>query len=689
MTAPFGHIEHDPQAVHDVDWSAPGIGRVVGLLFADAFGFFGSTDERTRVETVDGRRCLVGGFIALDIDSFADIDATVELELVVDRSATGAILVGFDANGSPENKRRVEIPPGGDRWATVRMQLERARFAGRGPRGTDILLGAPAGDFSAPRDETVLLVVSSVTVIATASPVARSRDASIELAVSDETGAPTSVRFGLYDEDGREVLPSADAVAAPRYGESIRQIPLRSISADESGPGGPREWWPHANRWVSYLDGVYRVELAPGTYDLVVTKGPEYRWVTRRLTVEPGATCVADIRLERWTDPPARGWMSGDAHIHMRRDRADRDAILAIARAEDIHIANVLQMGNVGDAYFHQHAFGPQGRESNGDFHLVSGQEDPRTGARGHTLHLNVAEPVRDPDRYFLYHETFERLRAGGALSGYAHVDTGWFADDAGLALDVPFGIVDLVEVLQAGAVRTRQWYDFLNLGFRLVPVAGSDWPYIDLVGTVRSYVRVPDEPTPDRWFAELRAGHTFVTSGPMLELDVGGASMGDELDVRRGAEVAVRAAARQSPDLGPIERLELVVHGDVIATGIVGDDGSASLDHRLSIATGCWAAVRATGGTGTVAHTAPVYLSVDGSTWNGSAAHAIVHGMRERLSALLASVPDPKRDLEPWDAHGRYAERWYRLLPALTARVEEAGRLYDDLLERIATTAE
>ncbi len=684
LTAPFGHIEHDPQAIHGVDWTVPGIDRVIGLLFADAFGFFGSTDERTRVEVIDGRTCLVGGFIALDVEGIEDVDATVELSLTVDRSTTGAIVVGYDANGIPENKRRIEVPQGEGRWAIVRIPLERARFAGRGPRGTDILLGAPAGDFSWLGDETERLVVANVVVTAATSAPAPPPDAAIELTVVDETGAPAAARFGLYDAEGREVLPSDDAIAVPRYGEAVRQVGLRSISADESG-GGLRELWPHANRWTGYLDGTYRVAVKAGTYDLILTKGPEYRWVKRSLSVEPGATCAVEIALDRWTDLPANGWASGDAHIHMRRDPEDDAAILEIARAEDVHIANVLQMGNVGEAYFHQYAFGPAGRVSRDGVHLVSGQEDPRTGQRGHTLHLNVAEPVRVPERYFLYHETFEQLRTGGALSGYAHVDTGWFADDAGLALDVPFGIVDLVEVLQAGAVRTRQWYDFLNLGYRLVPVAGSDWPYIDVVGTVRSYVHVPEGLTPDRWFDQLRAGHTFVTSGPMLTLDVNGASMGDQLEIAPGTKVMVRATARQSPDLGPIERLELIVHGEVVANGTIDGDGAASLEHRLSVSAGCWIAARAAGDGGTHAHTAPVYVPVAGATWNAGAAPAIADRMRTRLAALLASVPDPAKDLEPWDAHGRYQERWHELLPELTARVREANRRYDELLERIA----
>jgi hypothetical protein len=655
------------------------------MLFADAFGYFGATGEPARVQVVDGRSCLVGGFIALDVDTVFDVDGEIELELVVDRTATPSFLIGYDANLTPENKRRIDVPPGQDRWATVTVRLERARFAGRGPRGCDVLLGAPAADFSRrPGDPTVLVIASAEVRVLDRVPAADT-NAAIELVVRDERGAPTAARAGLYDVAGREVLPSDDAIPILRYGDTIRHLPLRSISAEESGSDGVRERWPHDNRWAMVIDGSYRVDVSPGTYDLVLTKGPEYRWAERRVTVGPGETSRVEIDLERWTDLPAKGWYSGDAHIHMGRDPSADEAILAVARAEDVHVANLLQMGNIASPYFEQAAFGLAGRAEHEDFHLVSGQEDPRTGRRGHTLHLNVAEPIRDPERYFLYHETFERLRAGGALTGYAHVDSGWFADDAGLALDVPFGLVDLVEVLQAGTLHTDQWYDFLNLGYRLVPIAGSDWPYIDMVGSVRNLVCVPGGLTPDRWFEALRAGRTFVTSGPMLTLRVEEAGIGDEVSVTPGATVTVRATAAQSPDLGPIERLELVVHGDVVAAGSGGADGSVELEHQLTVERGCWLAARATGGHGTFAHTAPTYLPIDGGTWHAGLAHAIVGRLRSRLAELLASEPDPSEDLEPWDSQATYVERWHALLPELTERVAQANRLYHDLLERIA----
>ena len=76
---------------------------------------------------------------------------------------------------------------------------------------------------------------------------------------------------------------------------------------------------------------------------------------------------------------------------------------MAWVRAEDIHLANVVKMGNIYRTFFEQRGFGPQFRVLDGEFALVPGQECPRTHEEiGHTLAMNITSMVRDTDRYFL-----------------------------------------------------------------------------------------------------------------------------------------------------------------------------------------------------------------------------------------------------------------------------------------------
>ena len=678
---PHDHpLAYDPEQAHDVAWSVPGVERVVGLRFADAFGTFALMREPGRAETIDGRACAVGGFLAIDIGGLHDIDGDVELTLVLDRETSRAVLIGYDAVSASENMRRVEIPEGEGRWAEMTVTLSRARFAGRGPRGADLLIGAPATDFTRRPGDADRIAIADLRVRAVGGVSPPPADARIELTLRDERGRPTAARIGVYAADGREVLPGDDGVPIRRYGQTDRQIALRTISAMESSPG-EREAWPHPNRWALYADGSWGASVAAGPYEVVATKGPEYRWVRTRIEATAGTTARVDLAMERWADLPSEGWRSGDAHIHLPRDVAEEPDVIAVADAEDVHVANLLRMGNLATTAYEQPGFGAPGHGASRGRHLVSGQEDPRTGRRGHTLHLNVAAPVRDPDRYFLYHETFELLRAGGAVTGYAHADTGWFDEVAGLALDVPFGLVDMIEVAQAG-LRTDLWYDFLNLGYRLAPVAGSDWPYINAIGTVRSYVRTDADPDADAWFAGLRAGRTFVTDGPLLQLRVGEAGMGEEVAAAPGGSITVRASARLLPDIGPLDRIELVVQGDVVAAADAAGAEVVELEHRLDASTGIWLAVRAFGVDRGFAHSAPVYVPVGGHTWRADVAPGIVARLVDALDAMITGDPDVwTEELEPWDTAEAYRGTWERLLPELTRRAEEAKRRYAALL--------
>jgi hypothetical protein len=682
------------------------------------------------VAEADGMMVLEGGAFAFDIaeEAGSDLDETVELALVVD-PAVGRLLVGWDANVSAENAISVEVPPEHEPWVTVEIPLERARFAGRGPRGTDVVVAAPGCEYAEGATGPDEIRIRDVSVRRPAgAQVAENRTARLELTLLDEHGAPTAARVGIYDVgSGREVLASADAVPILRYNEQVRDIAIPTSGASQARhaarlaagrlprrrpmqlvstaarlvremPGRKTGWPPPSlatarrrrargrrspdlppSRWMVYANGRYGVSVLPGAYEVIATRGPEYRHLRRRIEVAGSDIANVELRFERWRDLPVEGWWSGDTHVHIAREDGGDEAALSVARAEDLHVANLLAMGNIDAEYFAQRDYGPRGRASRDDYNLVSGQEDPRTGRRGHTVHLNIADRARDVHRYFLYHELFARLRAGGSVSGYAHVGSDWFGETAGLALDVPFGIVDVVEVLQAYRLRIHPWYDFLNLGFRLTPIAGSDYPYIDPPGAVRCFARIEGPLTPDAWFDAIRAGRTFVSNGPMLSFRVGAATNGEAVEIEPGESLLLHAQADVNPDIDELERLELVVHGEVVAA--TDGPGGVEVEHRLIPAAGCWVAARAVGSNKTVAHSAPVYVTVGGAkhTWHAPSVPAIVDRMEALLRNLVESRPDPfLEDFEIWDVETSYVPRWLEVLPELRIRVDEAIDRYE-----------
>jgi hypothetical protein len=744
VTAPWGVDPRDPQAIQELPWRSDSVRRTFAPRYLHAFGLRAVALRRAgRVVEADGVMVLEGGAFAFDIaeEVGSDLDETVELAIVVD-PAVGRLLVGWDANVAAENAISVKVPAEDEPWVTVEIPLERARFAGRGPRGTDVVVAAPGCEYAEGATGPDVMRIRDVSVQRPARAQAENRTAGLELTLLDEHGAPTAARVGIYDvESGREVLAAADAVPIVRYLEVVRDVTVPTSGKAEAQhavrlaaarlprrrpiqlvttaarlvrdmPGRETAWpspslagagrrlvarlrdrgaedrsSPPPSRWMVYANGRYGVSVPPGVYEIIATRGPEYRHLKRRVEVAGSDVSRLELRFERWRDLPAEGWWSGDAHIHIARGDIGDEAALSIAQAEDLHVANLLAMGNLGGAYFAQPGYGPDGRVSRDDYNLVSGQEDPRTGRRGHTVHLNIAERARDVDRYFLYHELFERLRAGGSLSGYAHVGSDWFGESVGLALDVPFGIVDVVEVLQAYRLRIQPWYDFLNLGFRLTPIAGSDYPYVDPAGAVWFFAGIDGPLTPDAWFDAIRAGRTFVSNGPMLSFHVGAATMGGAAEIEPGESLLLQAEADVNPDLDELERLELVVHGEVVA--VADGPGRVEVEHRLIPETGCWVAARAVGSNRTVAHSAPVYVTVGGArhTWYAPSVPAIVDRMEALLRDLVESTPDPfLEDFEAWDVGASYLPRWLEVLPELKIRVDEAIDRYERIRAMAST---
>ncbi|MDH5345473.1 MAG: CehA/McbA family metallohydrolase, partial [Gammaproteobacteria bacterium] len=492
-----------------------------------------------------------------------------------------------------------------------------------------------------------------------------------------EAGRPTPVRVGLYDASGRMPLPSEGALPIGHYDDRTKQVFLRRTH-------GTVPPWPHENRWFFYIDGQYETRLPAGRYTLVISKGPEYRVALTTIDVGADETSDVAIPLSRWTDMPARGWYSGDDHVHMSRTPNDNATIGAIMAAEDVHVTNLLQMGNPYDTHFGQYAFGPDGRYVDGRRALVPGVEDPRTAVRGHTISLNIGEVYRPAERYLRYDEIFAEYRRQGGMSGFAHVAGRLFNVERGLAIEVPLGSVDFVEVLQDGVLETELWYDFLNLGLRLIPTAGSDFPYLSAPGGERNYVYTGDDFTVDAWYAALRAQETFVTNGPMLTLSVNGHGMGETLQVGPGVEISVEASAALNPDIEALARLELIVQGDVVAVAEdVAGDNTLSLSWSAPVNAGTWIAVRARGAAQTVAHSAPVYITTGGGFEKASAVPEIARRMIAKLAEFESVEADATQELEAWSVGEPLGRMLREQRVAILERADKARAVYARMLDR------
>jgi hypothetical protein len=156
------------------------------------------------------------------------------------------------------------------------------------------------------------------------------------------------------------------------------------------------------------------------------------------------------------------------------------------------------------------------------------------------------------------------------------------------------------------------RYYQLLNCGFRLPASSGTDWWIYD---HNRVFVQVEGAFTYRSWIAGLRAGRTFVSNGPLLELTVNGRGPGATLDAAEPLKVIATAVSRL-----PFERLEIVQDGEIVAEQAAVGQREARLEREIPVERGGWIAARVFSrskthaATQVFAHTSPVYYRVSGT---------------------------------------------------------------------------
>ena len=449
----------------------------------------------------------------------------------------------------------------------------------------------------------------------------------LRLAVAGADGAPLPARISVTGEDGRTHAP-ADAWQ----------------HADDA--------FDRADRRFEYgyfhTAGRAVLTLPVGAYTVEVSRGPEYRVAVRTVEVVAGKPTPLRVRLPVLDDLEARGWYSGDLHVHMNYGGSYRNdpARLAFqARAEDLHVVENLivnKEGRVPDVEWFRP--GPDPASTPGTL-IVHGEEF-HTSYWGHVGLLGLREHLILPG-YAAYANTaaaslqptnarvFDLARAQGAVTGYVHpydaypdpADTSRALTHA-LPVDAALGKVDYYEAVSFVDDLTATatvWYRLLNCGFRLAAGAGTDAManFASLRGPVgmnRVYVRSGGPLEHRRWLAALKAGRSFATNGPLLGLTVDGRELGAEVQLPAAGRQVV-AAVRLRSNV-PVDHLELVLNGTVVREIPLDPDRKSATDTvRVPVNRSGWLLLRARGDSAAYptldvypyATTSPIYLTVGG----------------------------------------------------------------------------
>ncbi len=406
--------------------------------------------------------------------------------------------------------------------------------------------------------------------------------------VDASTGKPTPARVHFRSEDGRYFPP---------YGHrhEINDNWFEDYGADVK----------LGDTQYAYVDGAFQVELPVGQVYLEAMKGFEFEPLRARLQVKPGQREL-EIRLNRSADLRKDGWITADTHVHFISPETAR----LEGQAEGLNVINLLaaQWGdlftNVGDIT------GRLSGSSTDDMLVWVGSEN-----RNHFLgHISLQGVQGSPvfpmstsgptEGYFgdttvrAMSEWADECKAKGGLVVVPHFPY----PHSEIIAEIVRGRVDGVEFWDfwtptMDTFSFHELYRLLNCGYRVAVVGGTDKMSAGMpVGNVRTYARTGDDDLSfDAWARAVRAGKTYTTSGPLMSFTVEGRQPGDDLKLpARGAAAGVHIEVEATSFTGPINRLEIVFNGRVIAQAASGRGAATlKLSEEVKLPGSGWLAAR------------------------------------------------------------------------------------------------
>jgi len=366
----------------------------------------------------------------------------------------------------------------------------------------------------------------------------------------------------------------------------------------------------------AYVDGKFQIELPVGDAYVEVAKGFEYEPVRKKLSIRPGQRELM-LTIKPWAQMNRDGYFSGDTHVHFISTQTGR----LEAQAEGVNVTNILaaQWGKLFTSV-EEFTGGPSPVST--DDTIIYVNSENRHHMLGHLILLNLKRPVYP-------------LSSGGPgedhLGGSDETSLAAWCDDCHaqggfviaphfpnpnceLAADIALGKIDALEIRHFNAAAETyalvEWYRYLNCGYRLPAVGGTDKMVNDMpVGGVRTYAYLGKNMpfTYENWCDAIRRGRSFTSSGPLIDIRVDGHRTGDTIRMNRsGGTVEVFATAQCAQ---PFDRIEVVVNGRVVTSASTGKKGKkASVRRKLKIDRSSWIAARCWG-KGVVWHGWPVTL--------------------------------------------------------------------------------
>lgn len=560
---------HELFFIHDIHW------QQAYAVIAPGFTIRSNSNSRESVLSyeLDGvaqrslepgeeftlKRSIIVGRDLPDVRATIDDLGDIDVEDAV-------ILTVQDANGEPISDARVQL------------------LSEDGERGTCVT------DEDGRVDVRLPTGVYSVNVSVAGITVRKSSDTKIEVNAEQNQG------FILRCVDYRE-----STIQVTVTDETGQPIPAKVEFRGTNGTPTP-DWGPDSGEFfvrnLAYTaNGTIERRMATGTYDVIVSRGPEYDAVFTKLDL--GKQNQLNVKLNHSVKTP--GWVSSDFHSHSSPSGDNTGSqlgrILNLAAA-NIEFAPCTEHNRVST--YEQHISGLKLSKFIG---TVTGME--LTGTPLPLNHQNVFPMIHRPrtqdgggpvtdvspesqiERLHLWDDRSQKLIQQN------HPDIGWlFYDktgdgkpDGGYARS--FEHIDVMEIhpidrmlarkqfdvrsgKPAGNNRMFNWLQLLNQGFRVYGVVNTDAHYnFHGSGPLRNWIRSEtDDPSkidPMDIVRASEAGQVLMSNGPFLEATFNSdsakaATYGDDIQAKNG-HVTIDVKV-QCPDWLDVDTVFVLVNG-------------------------------------------------------------------------------------------------------------------------------
>lgn len=475
-------------------------------------------------------------------------------------------LVFRDRQQRPLHDLRVELFRGDESYGTAMV-----------PAGGVLSIPLPPGDYrarcslygnplGADRPFTVTRTQNSISLL-----IEEYNYGMLTAAITDEHGHPIPCKV--------EFKPRSDNVKLD-FGPETAEFAVRNLRYTPNGQ--------------------FSQILPPGTYDVVVSHGPEYDALFTEVTVPPLGSATLTGKLIRTVD--TTGWISSDFHSHASPSGDNTSSQLGRVLnlvCEHIEFAPCTEHNRVSTYAPHIERLGIGQFLASVEGIELTGQPLPLN--HQNAFPMKYTPHVQDgggPTTATSLEEQIERLalwdNRSEKLLQVNHPDLGWmFYDkdgdgqpDAGHERAFPFmDVVEIHPIQNALDLKPTvtypngrqnhntifRWLQLLNQGFRIYGVVNTDAHYnYHGSGSLRNWIQSPtDEPSQIRSMDIVHAaeqGRLVMSNGPFLE--VWAQAVGQSLQVTAGQDLPARSGRVvlhirvQCPNWIDIDRVQVLVNG-------------------------------------------------------------------------------------------------------------------------------